>query len=103
MAEFHPCVRPVLQAVLVGVGLIATPALAAHGTLSLSWDTCSPVVANLESPVAGPVSLVASVTGNDQTHSGYFIRFFVHGVGGPLPDAWRFDLAGCQTGGQFLQ
>jgi hypothetical protein len=73
-----------------------SPARAAHGVVDLSWHTCSPVVAHVENPATGPLFLVASVLGNDQTHDAYQVRFVLASPWRTVPDAWRFDAAGCQ-------
>ena len=81
---------------IVGVGGLVRDAFPAHGTVSLSWDSCAPIVTNIESPAPGPVNLFVSVTGNDQTHKAYEVHLLIHGTDDQVPDAWRFDAAGCQ-------
>ena len=73
-----------------------SPARAAHGTIDLSWDVCTPVVSDIASPVAGPLRVVASVLGNDQTHKAYSVIFQLGDASDQVPDAWRFDAEGCQ-------
>ena len=97
--RFHPALLGVLLAAFAAA--IASPAHAAHGVIDLSWGTCAPVVANLESPAAGPLSLIVSVLGNDQTHNAYVVYFVIGSTDDTVPDAWRFDDAGCQAG--FLE
>ena len=81
---------------------VATLGFAANGTVDLTWGTvCAPVVANINPPpgdqnTSNPVSLIASVIGNDQTHSGYEVGFLLGDATKQVPDAWRFDAAGCQ-------
>ncbi len=84
----------VLLATLVGG---ASPAPAA--TIDLSWDACSPLVAARNSSGPGQYSLFVSATGQSQGHRGYQfnVLYRVDPPGGAVPDAWRFDLAGCQT------
>ena len=77
-------------------GLVA-PAAAAIGTVDLSWNACSPVVATLERGAPVPVTMFASVVGHDEPHQAYQIFLYLtSGPAGPLRDAWRFDAAGCQ-------
>jgi hypothetical protein len=78
--------------------LVACPPLAeaAHGTVDLSWNACAPIVSSIVSPAAGPLSLYVSEIGNDQEHGGYQVRFQLATPGNTVPDAWRFDAAGCQ-------
>jgi hypothetical protein len=79
---------------LAGVAPVAS---GADGIIDLSWDTCSPIVVNQSSAGVGSMSLIASVTGNDQTHSAYQVRFQLGDPSELVPDAWRFDGAGCQA------
>ena len=84
---------------LLVVVALPTPSNAAPGTVDLSWGACSPVVAAIANPAQEPVSLFASVVGNDEHHVAYQVRFKMAGLGGTTPpDAWRFDPGGCQTG-----
>ena len=84
---------------LVVASAAATPLPAsATPTVDLSWNECSPIVPTLERGAPGPITLFASVVGQDQGHMAYQVflyldsppPFFV------LPDAWRFDADGCQ-------
>jgi hypothetical protein len=73
-------------------------ASAASGRIEATWGSfCSPIVTNIESPAAAPLTLVASVIGNDETHVSYWFQFVLEGPSGAMPDAWRFDAGGCQT------
>jgi len=68
---------------------------AADGTVSISWGTCTPVVSDIPS-TTNPMSIVVSVLGNDQAHNAYQVRFLLGSDDDTVPDAWRFDFAGCQ-------
>lgn len=68
---------------------------AAPGVIDLSWGNCSPVVADVASGTQ-TASLIASVLGNDETHVAYQVRFLMADATRHVPDAWRFDAAGCQ-------
>ena len=84
----------VLSVPLLSLGLLAAPAHAA--TIDLSWNACSPLVANVDPERPGVVTLLASVTGMSDPHSAYEVWLYVADPNGQLPDAWRFDAAGCQ-------
>jgi hypothetical protein len=90
--------RKLLTLLLTFSGLsVAALGHAADGTVDLTWGvTCTPIVQNI-TPVVGTNSLMASVSGNDQTHSGYQVAFLFGSAAHTVPDAWRFDAAGCQT------
>lgn len=75
---------------------VATFAHAADGVVDMTWGiTCTPIVTNI-TPTAGPTSAIVSELGNDQTHNGYQVRFLIAAADRTVPDAWRFDAAGCQ-------
>jgi len=74
----------------------ASAALAAPGTLSMSWGACSPILSDVADPPAGVLSLVFSVEGNDETHAGYQVRFLPPSSPGDGPDAWGFEGWGWQ-------
>lgn len=74
---------------------LAPASQAAHGVVDLSWGTCSPVVSSITDPPPGPLSLIASQLGNDQTHTAYQVVFHLSAIEGTVPDAWRFDATGC--------
>ncbi len=86
---------------LVGAMLAATiaPGWAQPpaGTLRLSWGTCDPQVQNVSLlGLASPLLvLVVSATDVSEPNSGTTVLLNL----GPatVPDAWRFDAAGCQT------
>ncbi len=78
----------------------------AHGgELALSWRNCvAPLTAHEQvSPGGGPYSLHVSVAGQVEAHRGYEVRLRVTAPegDGALPDAWRFDAAGCQPSTAF--
>lgn len=91
-------------ALLVGFFGIAH---AQNGCVRLSWGTCDPLVEDRY--YSGPTvyTLVESVFGVSAANLGTdtWIRIFrlyePGGMIGLLPDAWRFDDAGCQPGGQL--
>ena len=74
---------------------LAPASQAAHGVVDLSWGTCSPVVSSITDPASGPLSLIASQLGNDRIHKAYQVVFHLTAIDGIVPDAWRFDAAGC--------
>jgi hypothetical protein len=70
----------------------------AGGTVRLSWDSCSPLVFD-KTMNPGPVQIVASVIGQSTPHQAYQVWIVARQNGSVvLPDAWRFDAAGCQAG-----
>ena len=97
--------RKMLTLLLTLSGLsVATLGHAANGQVDLTWGTtCTPIVQDLTNPPAGPVSLIASVIGNDQTHTGYQVVFLLGSAARTVPDAWRFDAdaSACQ-GSSFI-
>ena len=77
---------------------VATLGYAANGVVEMTWGlTCTPIVTDI-TPTAGPTSVIVSELGNDQTHNAYQVRFLIASADGQdqVPDAWRFDAAGCQ-------
>src|SRR5262249_705123 len=56
--------------------------------------TCSPQVANQNFLGAGIYTLVLSARGDANTNFGHDSQLTIHPA---VPDAWRFDNAGCQT------
>jgi hypothetical protein len=81
---------------------VATLGHAANGTVDLTWGvTCTPIVQNITT-TATQTSMIASVSGNDQTHSGFEVNFLIGSAAHTVPDAWRFDADGCQ-GASFIQ
>jgi len=64
----------------------------------LSWDTCSPQVANQNFSGPAVYNLVISVTGSATTNVGHDSELRLLPA---VPDAWRFDGAGCQTTGRL--
>jgi hypothetical protein len=94
--------RKLLTLLFTFTGLtVATLGHAANGVVELTWGTtCTPIVQDI-TPTAAPTSMMASVTGNDQTHNSYQVRFLIGDATHNVPDAWRFDAAGCQ-GAPFI-
>jgi len=72
-----------------GIGL--SPAMRAR----LSWGTCAPQVGNQNFAGPGVYTLVLSVEGSATTNVGHDSELRIRPA---VPDAWRFDDAGCQTG-----
>lgn len=80
---------------------VATLGHAANGVVDMTWGvTCTPIVQDI-TPTAGPTSMIISELGNDQTHNAYQTRFLISAANLTVPDAWRFDAAGCQ-GSAFI-
>jgi len=74
-----------------------------QGTVRFSWDGCDPQVVNKNWAAPGVYAMVISgdnfTAGDDADNNvGAEFKFDVRPVTGLLPDAWRFDDTGCQTG-----
>jgi hypothetical protein len=74
-----------------------TPVPEAGGTMQLSWDNCAPLVQN-KNMLAGANVLFASVTNHSLPHQAYQVWLLIGDSNRQLPDAWRFDAAGCNGG-----
>ena len=64
----------------------------------LSWGTCTPQVANQDFAGPGVYTLVLSVSGASISQYGHDSTLRIQPA---VPDAWRFDDAGCQTGSRL--
>lgn len=85
-----------ILASLSALALLASPAAAQNGSVRLSWTQCDPIVQNLDFTGPGQVAnLILSATGTASAHRGYRFKVLVQSG---LPDAWRFDATGCNTG-----
>jgi len=83
---------------LLLAALLAFPgaARAGDGIVELSWHACSPIVQDLSTTTPGTYSVYASVRDFDGPHKGYLVEIVYGNVVQDVPDAWRFDFAGCQ-------
>src|SRR5262245_53016085 len=77
----------------------------AAGCARLSWGTCDPWVEN-KNYGSSPYVLVYSIAGSSDANVGTdtYVRIRHLSSGGAnqaLPDSWRFDDSGCQTGSQL--
>lgn len=79
---------------------VAMPAAAQRGSVRLTWTQCDPVVQNLNFTAPGQVAnLICSASGAEDMHRGWGFRVLIgENLTDPLPNAWRFDAAGCNTG-----
>jgi hypothetical protein len=84
-----------LFAVAALVAVAVSPANAGNGVLRLSWDDCDPLVLNKNWSGPNLYKLVLSVTAADVENQGHRSQVL---VGPNVPEAWRFDAAGCNTG-----
>ena len=94
---------------LLAISFAAPLALAAPAgatTIELSWSTCNPIVTTYtptgpaENP--DPIYLFVNGVGQEATHTGFEFRVNLENMGATLPDAWRFDAAGCQGPSQIV-
>jgi len=83
---------------LLLAALLACPGLAqaSDGIVELSWNACSPIVQDLSTTTPGTYSAYASVRDFDAAHLAYVVEIFYGNTNQTVPDAWRFDPAGCQ-------
>jgi hypothetical protein len=79
----------------------ASTSQAADGVIDLSWNACAPVVQDITTTTPGQYSLYASVLGIDVAHQAYEVTLLYSNASSTVPDAWRFDPAGCQ-GSSFV-
>ena len=90
--------------ILAALTLVVGFAGSAHaaGCARLSWGTCDPWVETTNFSVPQTYRLVWSITGTGDTNAGTDGNIHIGNFGsGPVPDSWRFDDAGCQTGSQL--
>ena len=85
---------PLLLLTLLALATIPAPAGAVPAA-SISWDGCTGPSDKAMLP-GQTVSIYASVLGHSEPHRGYYVPLMLYTGYGPLPDAWRFDVAGCQ-------
>jgi len=77
----------------------------AGGTVSLTWDGCTGPLTKSVAPGSAP-ELYVSLIGQSEVLASYGFNLLIsrdcsdpnHPGGAPVPDAWRFDPAGCQGG-----
>lgn len=94
-----------MRKLLTGMTVLAALAFAgssyaANGTVSISWDACSPVAQDkttVPPNTPGQYSIYLSEVGNDTFHTGHQVRVIYANSAATVPDAWRFDPAGCET------
>jgi len=92
--------------ILVTLALLVVAAGAANaqqypGCASLAWNACAPANPN-DQPYSPPqvlYKLVISAIGVNQANIGHDTNLV---IGPNVPDAWRFDDIGCQTGSQLI-
>jgi hypothetical protein len=80
---------------------LAGTSQAANGVIDMSWNVCAPVVQDITTTTPGQYSLYLSVLGIDQAHQAYEVTYIYSNSSSTVPDAWRFDPAGCQ-GSSFV-
>lgn len=89
----------VALALLVVVAGAAQAQQAYPGCWRLSWNSCTPQVPDQAFTTASIYKLVLSATLVDQPNVGHDSNII---IGPNVPDAWRFDDLGCQTGSQLV-
>ena len=81
--------------VLAALGFAGT-SQAANGTIDVSWNQCTPTVTDITTTTPGAYGLFLSVLGMDVPHTAYEVNVIYGNASQVVPDAWRFDAAGCQ-------
>ncbi len=76
--------------------LSAVPAVAQ--TIDLSWNACSPITVDWTAHAGAKVTAYASAFGQSQAHKAYEVWWVIGDAESRIPDAWRFDAAGCNGG-----
>lgn len=76
-----------------------------QATVRISWDNCDPQVVDKVFGAAGPYTMVLSATNftpgagaDDNVGHDTNVDLRPYPAGSTVPDAWRFDDIGCQTG-----
>lgn len=95
-----------MRKMLMGVMLLSALAYAgvsqaADGTVNFTWDTCTGPIDKTPTPALA--NLYISVLGIDQLHKAYDVRFIYGNASQQVPDAWRFDVDGCETASLITQ
>lgn len=96
-----------MRQLLVGLAILSSLAVAggsqaAVGTVDLTWDGCTGPV-DKTTNVAAPYDLFITVFGHDEAHRAYDVRIVYGNAAQTVPDAWRFDLDGCQGSSVIMQ
>jgi hypothetical protein len=87
--------------ILASLILVAMTAGAANAQfIRCSWNSCDPQNSNQDFLGPAVYNLVLSVTGADAPNIGTDVSIFLYP---DVPDAWRFDDNGCQTGTQLTR
>lgn len=90
-----------ILATLAMLAALSGSAHAQNGCARLSWGTCDPWVENQNFVAPQTYTLVESMFGVSAPNVGTDTRIILW-TGSPVPDAWRFDDAGCQTSSRFM-
>jgi hypothetical protein len=87
--------------VVLGTLGIAGTSHAANGTVTMGWDACnlSPITDKVvTAQQLTTANLVGFVSGQSDSVLAYVYRFLYGDASHQVPDAWRFDASGCETG-----
>ena len=85
-----------LAALCLSGALCAGAVEAANGVVGMGWDDCSPLVTDIAPAAPGVFTLFVFEDGNDVLSHAYDVRIIYGDTDNGVPDAWRFDAAGCQ-------
>ena len=91
-----------MRKLLTGMAILSTLLVsgvsrAATGIVDMTWDGCTgPVDKTTTAP--GFYAIFITVAGADQAQKGYDVRVIYGNASQQVPDAWNFDVNGCQQG-----
>jgi len=71
----------------------------AQGSVRLSWNNCDPQISDMTTNAPVNYLQVVSALGLSAPNIGYDVCIV---IGPNVPDAWRFDDLGCETGSQIF-
>lgn len=95
MTSTHQIPRRLLPFYTASVLVLILSGPTSASTIDLSWDACSPILA--EKDASSSMTVYVSVIGQSVPHKAYQFWLTMKASGdGELPDAWRFDVDGCQ-------
>ena len=78
---------------------LALAATAEAQTVDFSWDACTPILTDRAAPnPGGPVTAFVTLTGQTEAYRGFQATWVVGDPNDELPDAWRFEVGGCNDG-----
>ena len=86
--------KTLLRLAILGALAVPGASHAANGVVNMTWHGCNGPL-DVTAP-ADTLSLYLTVSGIDQPHKAYDVRFIYGNAAQEVPDAWRFDAQGCE-------